>query len=460
MSYVTKLIGNIEPGRMDGEGNLSVPPLYITEPQIRNPKSLRDEFGTLGRGLEQIISSPHINKRLLGSNTSELLIESDQVQGLDNLLVEEQGVVQELLTWQYRRSGMIYRLASNEEMGDYDGITKGVIGGTLLGGIFGGALTLLQYAAGATGVAGATKDIIGEWFNKSSGIATEILARAGPGLAEVAGISNEVLDKDETDVSYEEKNIGQLAVEAVKEFPGESLNIAKIGVSKDLWYGALNVRGYLDKARGKEPKARRESYTEVWAEGGETGPARGILMLTGIRGLREALPFDEYSVIARTALDLADVFATTYISVGNNLQAGIAVLGKYVDDARIDGSPTPFRDGLNEFLSDPLQVSNIGIVLFFNIVKAVALFKFGFRPEAIGPIGAALENTVMSWDTGIMAQVSKPISTALVIYPAKRSVSPYNLMNLALEHKAENLQTDLMAYGGGRRALSNYQKLN
>jgi len=282
--------------------------------------------------------------------------------------------------------------------------------------------------------------------------------RAGPGLAEVAGISTELLGEDDGENSDDEKNIKQLVQESLKEFPGESISIAKTGVSKKLWYGALNVGGGLDKVSGKEPRVRRDSYTEIWAEGGETGPARGILMLTAVRGLRESLPFDEYSIIARTALDLADVFATTYISVGNNLQAGLAVFGKYVDDARKDGSPTPYRDGLNEFMSDPLQVSNLYVVAGFNFIKAVALFGFGFRPEAIGPIGAALENTVMSWDTAIMAQLSKPISTSLVVKPAKKSVEPYNLMNLALENEATSLHIDLMAYSGGRRAFSKYLK--
>lgn len=461
MSYVTKLIGNLEPGITDEDGKLTLPSIQITELQIRDPRTLRNYYGTIGRGLEQIIANQHVNRRLLEGKISEFLVDANQVQGLERLAEEERAVVQSLLTRQHYRSRMTYRLASNEEMTDYDGITKGVFGGTLLGVIFGGGLTLAEYAFGVTGVAGATKDRIGEWFNKSLGIATEILARAGPGLAEVAGISHQVLEKDKTEKSSEEKNIGQLVLESVKEFPGDSLNIARIGVSKDLWYGAVNVGGYLDKVMGREARVRREVSTEEWAEGGRTGPPRGTLMLTVVRALRAALPFEEYSIFARIALDIADVFATTYISVGNNLQAGYAVWRKYVEDARASGSPTPSRDGTNEFLMDPLQVSNLGVVAGFNVLKAGLLFGVGFRPEeigSIGPLGAALENTVMSWDTAIMAQISKPISTALVVVPAKKSVSPYNLMNLALDYEATNLQNELIAYRGGRRAFAQYQK--
>jgi hypothetical protein len=458
MSYVTKLIGNIEPGIKDDAGKFSLPSIEITRPQIIDPRTLRDEFGTLGRGLEHIIANPLINRRILEGNVSEFLVDANQVQGLGGLAEEERAVVQAVLTAQHNRSKMTYRLASNEEMADYDGITKGVFKGTLLGGILGGVLTGAEYAFGVTGVAGTTRDHIGEWFNKSTGIATEILARAGPGLAEVAGISHEVLEKDKTEESSEERHIGQLALESVKEFPGDSLNIARMGVCKGLWYQAINVGGYLDKARGRESRVRREVSTEEWAEGGETGPARGIILLTGVRALRESLPFEDYFVLARIGLNVADAFATTYISVGNNLQAGYAVLGKCVEEARAAGSPTPWRDGLNEFLSDPLQLSNMGVVAGFNAIK-IGLLTLGFRPELIGPIGASLENTVMSWDTGIMAQLSKPVSTALVVMPAKISVNPYNLMNRALEYDAANLQSELMVYSGGRRAFSNYRKM-
>lgn len=461
MSYVTRLIGNLKPGIINESGKLSLPDVHIEKSHIKNPTALREEYGNLGKGLEYIVGNQHINEMLSNGVASELIVSPKDVQGLRNLTEAEQKVVKTLLTAQHNRSQMLYRLASNEELQAYDNVTKGVFKGTTLGAIVGVALDGAKYVIYFLGVPEFTKDHIGNWFNKGSKILTELVARAGPGLYEATTISREVLEKENNQTS-EEKHMGQLFVESIKELPRDSLAILKTAVDKELWYEAANIGGIVDKARGIENKReKQESYIKEWSKEQRSAPPRGIaakgITVSGNEILTYYFPSIQDDPTWKILYAILDAGVTTYINVGNNLQGCIAVYKKCLEDARKAGSPEPKMDAWREFLSDPFQLGNLTVVTSYNILEAV-IRSLGFRPEEAGFIGAALESSVLSWDTAWAAQISKKLTDYLVVSPAKKSVRPYNLMVLALEHNAKELQKRLNARYGVPVGLENFLK--
>lgn len=443
MSYVTRLIGTIEPGIEDSEGGLVLPDIVITEAHILDPTKLREDYGTLGKGLEHIVLNPHVNQILVQGNASDVVVSADAVSGLNHAPDAERNVVQALLTRQYDRSKMIYRLASNEELQDYDNVTKGVFKGTALGALVGTALNGVQNTLGLTG---------------SGQIGLELIARAGPGLAEAAAISHEVNVKKGDGEESEMKHLGHLIVESAKEFPKDSIAIARASVDKRLWYDAVNIGGWVDKSRGNKSRQVREGYTEEWAEAQESGPARGLIALGVLKGIKKAYPALDENPALRVAYGAAEALAVFWVNTGNNVQGGWSVYKKCVNDAKAAGSAEPWKAGAREYLGDPFQVANLIVCTAWYATEAT-LRSAGFRPEEqFGPLGAALESSILSWDTAVAAQLSKPLSNYLVVRPARKSVRPSNLMNLALEHQATGLQEQLMGYRGARRVLANYQK--
>ena len=174
MSYVKRLIGNLQPGQTDASGKLSLPAIHLNKSLIINPRHLGDEYGTIGKGLEYIVGNPHVNGILANGVPSELVVKADSVAGLENLAEPNQKVVKALLTAQHHRSQMLYRLASNEELQAYDNVTKGVFKGTTLGAIVGAALDGAKYTLYFFGVPEFTKNYAGGWINKGSKILTEL----------------------------------------------------------------------------------------------------------------------------------------------------------------------------------------------------------------------------------------------------------------------------------------------
>lgn len=443
MSYVTRLIGTIEPGIKDSEEKLVLPDIIINKEHILDSTKLREDYGTLGKGLEHIVSNPEINQILVQGNTSDIIVSVDAISGLDNASDAERNVAQTLLTRQYDRSKMLYRLASNKELQDYDNITKGVFKGTALGAIMGTVLNSVQNTLVLTGV---------------SQIGLELVARAGPGLAEAASISHEFNVKENKIQESEIKHLGHLLVESAKEFPKDSVIIAKLSVDKNLWYNAINIGGWIDKIRGKESRHIRDSYTEEWAKAQESGPARGLIALGVLKGIKESYPALDENPALRIAYGAVEALAVFWINTGNNVQGGWSVYKKCVNDAKAIGSTEPWKAGAREYFGDPFQVANL-IVFSVWYATEVTLRSIGLRPEEqFGLLGASLESSILSWDTAVVAQLSKPLINYLIIRPAKKSVKPSNLMNLALEHQATELQKKLMSYAGARKVLANYQK--
>lgn len=459
--YVRRLIGNLEPGKRNEEGKLWLPQVVVNRAQIEDPERLVEEYGTLGRGLEYILGNANIAPLLLNTDFSEFAIDTKELHGLDRLVENERKVLEDIIIRQHKRNQMLYRLASSDELQDYDNVTKGVIKGTILGATVGAILSGAQYLVGASGVSDYSRRHIGVWLNESIHIATDLVARIGPGFYEATAISHEVLEKENNGQS-EPKHFGELFVEAMKELPRDAPAIAKTVADKRIWYDAVNVGGIVDKVKGEQGRERLEGYTQEWSSGQESGAARGTMMKAGTMTIGAIMPIDEYHIIIRALYKLADAIATAYINVGNNLQGGTAVYKKLVEDARKSGSLTPYRDAAIEFMQDPFQVTNAGVVLLFNSVE-IAIRSLGIAPEELfeyigaRPLGAGIESSVLSWDTAVAAQLSKITCTYLVTTPAKKSVNPYNLMNLALEHDATNLQQRLMAYPAGRKAFIQYQ---
>lgn len=449
MSYVTRLIGNIEPGIENPDGKLFLPDISITEAHILDPTKLRDDYGDLGKGLEHIVSNTHLNKILVQGNGSDIIVRADGITGLDNAPEAERNVVQALLTKQYDRSRMLYRLASNKELQDYDDVTKGVFKGTGLGGLVGGSLQGGQYLLVKTGLAALSEDHIGKWFNTLVSVAADVAAKAGPGIAEATGITHEVLGKENGESA--EKNMLELLWDSAKEFPGDSLIIAKACFDGKLWYDAANIGGWLDKEKNK--RDRYTSRTKEWAAAQQSAPPRGLAAYTLIRVVKDATPVLEYFPGAGWVLSVGEGLASAYINVGNNAQGGYNDFMNCLADAKAAGSQEPYQDALREYFSDPFQAANFGVVLTWNLA-AVGLRLAGLNPEKLGPIGAGLESSVLSWDTAAAAQFAKPLSYALVVVPSRYSVKPDNLMKLALEHQATGLQEQLMGYRRTRKALA------
>ena len=103
MSYVTRLIGTIEPGIKDSEEKLVLPDIIINKEHILDSTKLREDYGTLGKGLEHIVSNQEINHIVVQANTSDIIVSVDAISGLDNASDAERIVAKTLLTRQQDR---------------------------------------------------------------------------------------------------------------------------------------------------------------------------------------------------------------------------------------------------------------------------------------------------------------------------------------------------------------------
>ena len=195
MSYVTRLIGNIDPGIEDGLGNLVLPEIVIANDNIQDPSTLKRNFGLVGQGLEKIVGNRHLNE-ILQRNGDEIKLVDGSIQGLKNISEPEQAVLQYLFSHQLARSHMLYKLASNKELQNYDRVTKGVFQGAGMGTAVGASLNIIQWLLHEGGIPELTEQYLGSWANDVGRVAAGLAARALPGMAEAVGIKQQVIVKD------------------------------------------------------------------------------------------------------------------------------------------------------------------------------------------------------------------------------------------------------------------------
>ncbi len=432
MDYTTSLIGKIDPSK---EG---LPDLQITEEHIRNPISLQEDYGLIGKGLEIIISNDSVRRIL--SKQELFIVSAESVEGLEKLTQEEMHFVSHLLRLQHERSSRTYKLATNEDFTDYDNVTKGVIKGIILGSVIGGILNCAQYFCDLTNIGKYSAQYFNGKINDMSKIFADMIARAGPALAESVSIDHEVNTKIKSQTGEEirdetKEKQKNLLLKSLREIPEDSVQLAKASVDRSLWYETINILGILDKIRGRyEDKEQIKTNTKRWAYAQRTAPGRGLLSYGGLKVIREYFKgsiSDDPNL--KFGYDLLEAFAVVWINTGNNIQGSFDVYKNCVNDAKLKNSPSPKLDGFLDFIADPFQFSNLIVSSTWLFTESI-LRSYGIRAEdSLGSLGAGLESAFLSCDTAVAGILAKPIAKAQILIPARYTTSKYYLSNLALK---------------------------
>lgn len=262
----------------------------------------------------------------------------------------------------------------------------------------------------------------------------ELIARLGPGALESSAIAHEVVGKEKTngDKKEESGRLDERVLSFTRELGNDAIKIGK-RVPHGI-YSAVNLGGWVDKARGRTLDTNHATNTEVWSDAQESGPYRGILGLAILKFADQYVrPIAESSsTVAGTsykafynALESLGVF---WVNTGNNVQGAVAVYKEIKQSAK------GRLDAAKKTVADPFQLANI-IVCTAWYGTEVALRSNGIRMEEyLGNFGAGLESALLSCDTAVAAQVAKPIAYAQLIIPARMSVRDKNLTILANQH--------------------------
>lgn len=442
MQNNNKLIGTIDP-----QAQLS---LRVSQRHFSDLELLA-QYGWVGNGFRQILGNRHINEILKTSGVDELAIDGEGVHGLEKVPEGERHVLEELLLGRYERSERLVKAVNQGDFNTLDAINMGVVKGLGLAIVVSGSFEAIG--------------LRNTW--------TEMASRFFPGIFESAQVSHQVGKEDK---SQHGMSLAQKIKSNVADVLSEFYFIGK-STPGDL-YDAADIGHWIEKVRGKLPHKRANSlledkfvieeagnnktYTHIWATGQKSAPYRGAAGILILRPLRPYIPSWLYNL-----LDPVSVF---WVNSGNNAQGVASVFGNIYRGLKDKLPYTRERaqESFKRLVSDPFQLSNL-IVCSIWISGVLALRSYGIRlEEHLGNFGAALEASIIGFDTAVAAQFAKGITYY------KFSVQPYlnasnpNLFQLARKYDAGQLKdslehdytpTGFVTYRGGQLTLNTYQAI-